>query len=51
MEMRKALLGLAVWFALILYVSVLGAGTLEGCSGIANHVVCEPGTRIVFFPA
>jgi hypothetical protein len=51
MEMRTTLLGLVVWFALILYVSLLGAGTLEGCSGIANYVVCEPGTEIVFYPA
>lgn len=48
--MRTALLGLAVWFALILYVSVLGASTLEGCSGISSHIVCEPGTLIEFFP-
>jgi hypothetical protein len=50
MELRKALLGLAVWFALILYVSVLGADTLEGCRSLANHLVCEPGTQLVFFP-
>jgi hypothetical protein len=48
--MRTALLGLAVWIVLILYVSLLGASTLDGCRGIANHIVCEPGTQIVFFP-
>lgn len=48
--MRATILGLAVWFALILYVSVLGAQTLEGCSPLANHIVCEPGTVIEFFP-
>jgi hypothetical protein len=48
--MRTTLLGLAVWFALILYVTVLGATTLEGCNGIANHIVCEPGITIVFHP-
>jgi hypothetical protein len=49
--MRTALLGLAVWFALLLYISVLGASTLDGCRGIANQIVCEPGTLIVVFPA
>jgi len=48
--MRTTILGLAVWFALILYVSVLGAQTLEGCRPLANHIVCEPGTVIQFFP-
>jgi hypothetical protein len=49
--MRTAILGLAVWFALLLYISVLGASTLDGCSGIANQIICEPGTRIAVFPA
>ncbi len=49
--MRTALLGLAVWFALLLYVAVLGASTLDGCNGMANQIVCEPGTVIVVFPA
>jgi hypothetical protein len=49
--MRATILGLAVWFALILYLSVLGASTLDGCQPLANHIVCEPGTAIRFFPA
>jgi hypothetical protein len=48
--MRATILGLAVWFALILYMSVLGASTLDGCQTLANHIVCEPGTLIEFFP-
>ncbi|HEY7469803.1 MAG TPA: hypothetical protein VIC07_09800 [Acidimicrobiia bacterium] len=48
--MRVAILGLAVWFALILYVSMLGATTLEGCDLLAKQIVCEPGTVIEFFP-
>ena len=48
--MRATIIGLAVWFALILYVSLLGASTLEGCRGIANQIVCEPGTLIVVLP-
>ncbi len=48
--MRTTLLGIAVWFALILYVSVLGASTLEGCNWLADQIVCAPGTQIVIFP-
>jgi hypothetical protein len=48
--LRLALLGLAIWFALILGVSVLGASTLEGCNPIANKIVCSPGTSIVVLP-
>jgi hypothetical protein len=48
--MRTALLGLAVWFALVLYASVSVASTLDGCREIANLIVCEPGARAVIFP-
>jgi hypothetical protein len=48
--MRATILGLAIWFAFILYVSLLGASTLEGCDNLANQIVCEPGTVIEFYP-
>lgn len=48
--LRRALLGLAIWFALILGVSVLGASTLDGCNPVANRIVCSPGTSIVVYP-
>jgi hypothetical protein len=48
--MRATILGLAVWLALILYVSVWGASTLEGCDILATQIVCKPGTVIEFFP-
>lgn len=48
--MRTTLLGLAVWFALILYISLLGASTLDGCNRIGSHIVCEPGAQVMVFP-
>jgi hypothetical protein len=47
---RTALLGLAIWFVLILYLSMLGGSTLEGCDAVGNQIVCAPGTLIVVFP-
>ncbi|HVR78795.1 MAG TPA: hypothetical protein VMS99_10420 [Acidimicrobiia bacterium] len=47
---RTTLLGLAIWFVLILYLSMLGASTLEGCNAVGNQIVCAPGTFIVVFP-
>ncbi len=48
--MRKAVVGLAIWFALVLGVSVLGASTLDGCRSVANQIICSPGTTIVVNP-
>lgn len=50
MARRAAFLGLVVFLALILYISLSVATTLDGCREVMTRVVCEPGASLVVPP-